>query len=157
MKKIFSMLVLLLFASAPVYAMKIIVNSTSDRTVPSRSSGKEYYNYNDINYGDGYITTTTRTEINRNRQFIQPNLDDLKLLKSNIRGELIGTTWYYPNLEAAQTTTTNTTTINQPPTVITTTVNNPPFSKIYTREAADYYTKDTILSPDKLIPVGYEK
>ncbi len=142
MKKIFSLFILLLFAALPVYAMKVIVNNNNDRKVPSRSSVKDYGYYNGA-YSNGYITRNTA-------KLTRKDLADLELLRHNIRGELIGTIWYYyPNLiTTAQT--------EAPKSNISASFNNP-YSKISTREAADYYELDTISSPDKLIPVGYEK
>ncbi len=129
MKKTFGIFIVLLIAASPAYSLKLIVNDTSDRTVPSRSTAWNYDNYSQQSYS--YTTAAPK------------DLSNLKLLSGNIRGELVGTTWYYPGLKPVETKTSSAD-IN-------------PYSKLCTREAADYYALDTIENPEKLVPIGYDE
>lgn len=129
MRKVMIVFIMALFVAMPARALKLIVNDSADRTVPSRSS-TQTYEYVDESLD--YNSAGTK------------NIADLKYLSDNIRGELVGTTWFYP--EFAQSASGGEQTVQY--------IEN---SKNYTREAADYYEADTLNHPNKLVPVGYSQ
>ena len=151
MKKLCLVLLLFSYISViPAFAVKVIVNDTNDRRVPSRSSGPEaFVQYYEV--GDDYVETTYRgassTHKNGGYKLESYQNHNLPLLKQDFRVELMGTTWDYPDeIQQAQEEVTNVET-----------------EEVYTegtllrshhREAADYYTKDTIKAPNTLIPCG---
>lgn len=129
MRKVMIIFIMSLFVAMPAHALKLIVNDSADRTVPSRSS-TQTYEYVDESLDYNSVGTK--------------NIADLKYLSDNIRGELVGTTWFYP--EFAQSASGGEQTVQY--------IEN---SKNYTREAADYYEADTLNHPNKLVPVGYSQ
>lgn len=129
MRKVMIVFIMCIFASMPAHALKLIVNDSADRTVPSRSS-TQTYEYVDETLD--YSGSSTK------------NFADLKYLSDNIRGELVGTTWFYPEFAKSANT-------------VEQSVQYVESSKNYTREAADYYEADTLNHPNKLVPVGYSQ
>ena len=127
----------------PAFAAKVIVNDTNDRRVPSRSSGPEaFVQYYEV--GDDYVEYSDYgAKYNRGYQLERYKYENLPLLKEDFRLELIGTTWSYPKESYQQETVVE---VDQ-------------FVEEYSnrahhREAADYYTKDTLKNPHALIPCG---
>ncbi len=150
MKKLIVTILLFSFISVvPSYGMKVITNKPLDRTVPSRSSGPSadysstdstIYEYNpgsSVGYGGirGYQAV-------RFYQYYKPGLS------RDIRPELLGTIWHYPDYLAENPGSVN---VKQ---------NNHDHSKAnlrrYMREAADYYVVDTINHPDSAVESKHE-
>ena len=153
MKKLCLVLLLLSYISViPAFAAKIIVNDPDDRRVPSRSSGPEaFVQYYEV--GDDYVETTYRGTNSNNKnpgyRLESYQNHNLPLLKQDFRTELIGTTWDYPDevqqVEQVQDVANVGTKENH---------NEDETVRFHHREAADYYTKDTIKAPDALFPCG---
>lgn len=146
MKKLCLVLLLMSYISViPAFAVKVIVNDSNDRRVPSRSSGPEaFVQYYEV--GDDYVETSYKgAKHNRGYQLEKYKTQNLPLLKEDFRLELAGTTWDYPEDVPQQEV-----------------VNSVDFSSVvdeynlrmHHREAADYYTKDTLKNPNVLIPCG---
>lgn len=129
MRKVMIVFIMCVFASMPAHALKLIVNDSADRTVPSRSSTQTYEYVDETLEYSGLSTK---------------NIADLKYLSDNIRGELVGTTWFYPEFAKSVGG-------------VEKSVQYVEGSKNYTREAADYYEADTLNHPNKLVPVGYSQ
>ena len=160
MKKSFILMMLFSFISVmPCFALKIIVNESTDRTVPSRSSSPSelYEDYNEQEY-------TEEIEHNEEQQsnINQSVYNDEKyeqvyrpLLGANIRPELVGTTWGY----AVNNPQTNKEEHIQPANNVNNEINQGKeiLVKRFLREAADYYVIDTINRPDEAVPAGFEE
>ena len=147
-----------LISAIPAFAMKKILNDNNDRRVPSRCSGpveeyteEETYVYN-TNYQNNQMPPYNASyQMERYIHYYKP------LLSQDMRTELIGTTWYYPKYVTRYTGNS----VNSQPAsykTSTKTKKTPKkLSKRYLREAADYYTQDTLSSnPDKAYPAGFE-
>ena len=146
MKKLCLVLLLMSYISVvPAFAVKVIVNDTNDRRVPSRSSGPEaFVQYYEV--GDDYVEYSNNgTKYNRGYQLEKYKTQNLPLLKEDFRLELVGTTWEYPE-EVSQQEIVNQVDANN--------VIDEYNLRTHHREAADYYTKDTLKSPNLLIPCG---
>ena len=146
MKKLCLILLLFSYISViPAFAVKVIVNDTNDRRVPSRSSGPDaFVQYYEV--GDDYVENSySGPNANRGYQLEKYKNVNLPLLKEDFRLELVGTTWHYPD----NTTTVQSTQLNNDEVFDTSTLN-----RSHHREAADYYTKDTQKDPNLLIPCG---
>ena len=144
------------FTVIPSFALKIIVNEDTDRTVPSRCSGPS-----------NVIEEYTEEQNNDSRESAQEELIEKSndynsekyelvykpLLGADIRPELVGTTWGYPlnnfeqNVNSQEQLLENQAEENIPQEVTV---------KRFTREAADYYILDTINRPNEIIPAGFE-
>lgn len=147
MKKLCLVLLLFSYISVmPSFAAKLIVNDTEDRRVPSRSSGPEaFVQYYEV--GDDYVENVQNgSNPSRGYQLERYKTQNLPLLKEDIRLELVGTTWEYPE-EVQETTYTEVNTQN-------TASDEYAYDRRFHREAADYYTMDTIKNPNMLIPCG---
>ena len=142
MKKLCLVLLLMSYISViPAFAAKVIVNDTNDRRVPSRSSGPEaFVQYYEV--GDNYVENGYRGSGNQKMKSFQNH--NLPLLKQDFRVELMGTTWDYPEEQSYQQET-----VQEIDTHVEEYSN-----RAHHREAADYYTKDTIKAPNTLIPCG---
>jgi len=141
----------------PSFAIKIIVNNETDRTVPSRCSGGDVEEYIEQDY------EVSSPSVNVERKFVNNMADKQRerfnlvykpILEQDFRRELIGTTWHYPD---------ETQNYSQPEPVQEQVYNAhyndaamQVYNKKYIREAADYYVVDTINRPDEAVPVGYE-
>lgn len=160
MKKFCILLILFSFISVmPSFALKVIVNESTDRKVPSRCSGpnetyvEDYDQQMSENTYDEYSQQeyVEKNNVNNNEKY---ELVYKQLLGENIRSELAGTRWNYPvnnytpdeNVEE-QTTDKNINSNQEGQEVVV---------KRYLREAADYYFIDTIGSPNDVIPAGFE-
>ena len=156
MKKLCLILLLFSYISViPAFAANVIVNDTNDRRVPSRSSGPEaFVQYYEV--GDDYVETTyygsNSTHKNGGYRLESYQNHNLPLLKQDFRTELIGTTWDYPDevqhlqqAEHVQEVANVEANKNHDEDVM---------GRLHHREAADYYTKDTIKAPNTLIPCG---
>lgn len=162
MKKFCILFMLFSFISVmPCFALKIIVNENTDRTVPSRSSSpadsyEEDYSMEET--GDMLYDQQQRPLITRQSEYNNQKYELVykPLLGANIRPELVGTTWNYPvnnmppkvdeNMRPVNNDVNNAN--NQEPATIV---------KRYLREAADYYVLDTINHPKDIIPAGFEE
>lgn len=146
MKKLCLILLLFSWISVmPSFAAKIIVNDTDDRRVPSRSSGPEaFVQYYEV--GDDYVDSYGQApKHNGGYQLEKYKNQNLPLLKEDIRLELVGTTWeYHDEAQDAAYAEAN----SQASSI------DDVYDKRYHREAADYYTMDTIKNPNALIPCG---
>ena len=150
MKKLCLVLLLMSYISViPAFAVKVIVNDTNDRRVPSRSSGPDafvqYYEVGDDYVEDNYRGADYKRNNPKMKSFQNHNLP---LLKQDFRVELMGTTWDYPDDVPQQEVVQNVETSS------TSFVEEYNAGRIHHREAADYYTKDTIKAPNTLIPCG---
>ena len=127
----------------PAFAVKVIVNDKNDRRVPSRSSGPEaFVQYYEV--GDDYVENGYRgLNYNRGYKLESYQNHNLPLLKQDFREELIGTTWDYPDESYQQET------VQEVDKYVEEYSN-----RAHHREAADYYTKDTLINPNALIPCG---
>ena len=146
MKKLCLVLLLMSYISViPAFAVKVIVNDTNDRRVPSRSSGPEAFaQYYEV--GDDYVDASYKgAKHNRGYQLEKYKTQNLPLLKEDFRLELVGTTWEYPEEVSQQEV------VNQ---VDTNNVIDEYNLRTHHREAADYYTKDTLKNPNILVPCG---
>lgn len=161
MKKVCLILVLFSFISVmPCFALKLIVNETTDRTVPSRCSGSinSYEEEPEIQQQSGNIQASSSQHI----KDVIPGYQGAKYelvfkprLGADIRPELVGTTWGYPdykniieqNIQERTTEDNKNLSNNHEQELIT---------KRYLREAADYYVIDTINRPNEIVPVGFE-
>ena len=150
MKKLCLVLLLMSYISViPAFAVKVIVNDTNDRRVPSRSSGSEaFIQYYEV--GDDYVDTTYSGTKQKHGGYKLKSYQNhnLPLLKQDFRPELMGTTWDYPNDVQQEEVVTNVESSS------TSFVEEYNAGRIHHREAADYYTKDTIKAPNTLIPCG---
>ena len=153
MKKVCLTLALFIFiTSVPSFAMKVILNDNNDRRVPSRCSGPvEEYSVEE--YTDNTVKYQPMSDYNSNYVMDRYMTYYKPLLSQDMREELIGTTWYYPKYVSrydAQKVYT------QPASKTSKKVQDK-LSKRYLREAADYYTQDTLGSnPDKAYPAGFD-
>ena len=129
----------------PAFAVKVIVNDANDRRVPSRSSGPEaFVQYYEV--GDDYVETSYKgAKHNRGYQLEKYKTYNLPLLKEDFRLELAGTTWDYSEDVPQQEV------VNK---VNSSSVVDEYNLRMHHREAADYYTKDTLKNPNVLIPCG---
>ena len=146
MKKLCLVLLLMSYISViPAFAVKVIVNDSNDRRVPSRSSGPEaFVQYYEV--GDDYVETSYKgAKHNRGYQLEKYKTQNLPLLKEDFRLELAGTTWDYPE-DVPQQEVVNS--------VDSSSVVDEYNLRMHHREAADYYTKDTLKNPNVLIPCG---
>ena len=151
MKKLAVTLLLFAFIAGPSFAMKIITNKQMDRTVPSRcmrpgyeagigSNGSSVYYTPGETYKYGGIKGYQAVRFN---QYYKP------VLSKDIRYELIGTRWHYPDY-----------TVQTPGTL--TVKNNGDANKLnlrnskYMREAADYFVVDTINNPNMAVEAKHE-
>ncbi len=159
MKKFCLLMAAFTFLSVmPSFAIKIIVNNETDRTVPSRSSDRNVEEYIEQ---DNEVSSPS---VNVNRRVVNSMADKQRerfnlvykpILEQDFRRELIGTTWHYPD---------ETQNYSQPE-PIQEQVSDEQFNdggwqaynKKYIREAADYYVVDTINRPNEAVPVGYEE
>ncbi len=158
MKKLFIFFVLLSFFSVmPSFALKVIVNEGTDRTVPSRCSGpsnviEEYTEEpnNDVREPDQEELVEKSNDYNSEKY----ELVYKPLLGANIRPELAGTSWGYPVNNIEKSTNEQEKLVNnesdESAQVKEVTL------KRFTREAADYYILDTINRPNEIIPAGFE-
>ena len=147
MKKLVLTVLLLSFAIAPCFAMKVITNKELDRTVPSRTSGfgynSEVNNYQDTTYRylpgrDGYRYGWGYQGVTYEKYY-KP------IIGRDIRTELIGTNWNYPLATNGQLERVSKNNSN---------LNNLGLNKKYIREAADYFIVDTINHPQSAVPAG---
>ena len=152
MKKLCLVLLLMSYISViPAFAVKVIVNDSNDRRVPSRSSGADaFVQYYEV--GDDYVETTYRSSGATHKQggykLKSYQNHNLPLLKQDFREELIGTTWDYPEEVVQEEVVTNVESSSS------SFVEEYTSGRTHHREAADYYTKDTLKAPDTLIPCG---
>ncbi len=158
MKKFCLLLLMFSLISVPAFAMKKILNDNSDRRVPSRCSGpveeytEEETSVYDTNYQPNQMPSYNSSyQMERYINYYKP------LLSQDMRTELIGTTWYYPKYVTRYTNNS----INSQPATAKTSKKakkaKKELSKRYLREAADYYTQDTLgPNPDKAYPAGFE-
>ena len=146
MKKLCLILLLFSYISViPAFAAKVIVNDTNDRRVPSRSSGPDaFVQYYEV--GDDYVESSYYgPNASRGYQLEKYKNENLPLLKEDFRSELVGTTWHYPD---SVTTVQN---VNSDGNEM---IDAHTLNRSHHRDAADYYTKDTIKDPNILIPCG---
>lgn len=162
MKKFCLILVLFSFISVmPCFALKVIVNENTDRTVPSRCSGptssyEEEYEMQQNDDGSQESVSQQESEIIPGYQGAKYELVYKSRLGADIRPELVGTAWGYPDY----THLLNQNADEQPAEQNENMDNNQEqelITKRYLREAADYYVLDTINRPDEVIPAGFEE
>lgn len=150
----------------PSYAMKVILNDNSDRRVPSRCSGSfdDYVveepvmdgsmQFNGPQNGPAFGQGGGRMGMFRYITQYKP------LLSQDMRPELIGTTWYYPQRTIVvnnQGTNSSGQMKGQMKTSKQEQKKSKNMSKRYLREAADYYTQNTLGSePNKAYPAGFK-
>jgi hypothetical protein len=136
MKKVFLILILFIFVASPSFALRMIVNTVEDRTVPSRCTTPDNY----IEEDNSYVEIENKKNSYNASRFDARHKD---YLGENIRRELIGTTWDYSTPQKVETM----------PKVPKINVKNTP--KRFLREAADYYTVDTLKTPKRAVPAGF--
>ena len=145
MKRVwFTVLLIYLVSAIPSYAIKYTVNDETDRTVPSRSSSPEdrieYWSYTtDVDYN--------QKEQNSDTYYLRHDYNKMLLLGENVRPELAGIIWHYPEEEVTPVD------VNAKQEQTEEIVREEP--KRYSREAADYYSVDTNVDPNMRIPSGY--
>ena len=174
MKNICLILVGLTFLSVlPSYATKIIVNDNKDRIVYSRSSRPpkeiitEQYVVNEYSEPqntnpyteeekNSYIYTYSVRNVNYNLAILD--------LGNDIREELVGTKWYYPEYKVwpvrpeiidqqLQNPDKKPQNFNEKPqNIVETTYIEDERFKRTSREASDYYIVDIVNAPNTLIP-----
>lgn len=151
MKKICLILIMFSMLSiTPAFAMKIILNHDTDRTVPSRSSSPVEEFIQDNNYQYDNSRNNKIINVNYKRQSDAFEKYYKPILGQDFRLELLGTRWNYP-------------VYNEPNPAEVQQVYNQNYeapaldAKLgrYHREAVDYYTLDTIKNPRVTIPTGY--
>ena len=154
MKKFIVTLLLISFISTvPSYGMKLITNKTTDRTVPSRCSGPGSESYLDDGVTKTYYTPGQKTTYGgpyTGYQAVTYEKYYKPILSKNIRTELIGTTWYYPDYTVQ---TPGTYTVEKTGAIKTKDL----LSRRYMREAADYYVVDTINNPNHAVEAKHEE
>ncbi len=163
MKKFCLLLVLFTFlTSVPSFGMKLIVNDDNNRRVPSRCSGPvEEYSADDNNQYEYNVNYNYQPVNNYNSAYWSDRYEFYykPLLSRDMRTELVGTTWYYPKYVARYNPSTpatysETTVVKKPDTVVK---DQDQLNKRFIREAADYYTRDTLSeNPEKLYPAGFD-
>lgn len=160
MKKFFIFFVIMSFLSVmPSFAVKLIFNEGTDRTVPSRCSGHSNEEEYEMEQDTDYSVQSTQDEVGKKAYDYNAEKYELvyrQILGADIRPELVGTTWGYPvnnvdkisnSKEQSSNTNTEEKKIQEKEVLV----------KRFLREAADYYYVDTINTPGKLIPAGFEK
>jgi hypothetical protein len=149
MKKLAVTLLLLAFIAGPSFAMKIITNKDTDRTVPSRCMRPGYDVVSDT-ASSVYYTPGTTTQYGGIRGYQAVRFDQYykPVLKRDFRNELIGTRWHYPNYTV------------ETPGKVTVKGNNASAKAVipskYMREAADYFVVDTIHNPNTAVEAKHE-
>ena len=130
----------------PSYAMKIIVNNENDRIVYSRSSFPlDEFSYSSEEVEQVSVKNSYYKRSSQNPEYYEYQL---RLLGNDFRKELAGTKWNLVNeVENAPVLE------NVEPQLSEYQMNLERLKR-GSREAADYYTKDTIKAPNTLIPCG---
>ena len=163
MKKILLAVILFSFFTAiPSFAMKLIINKDSDRTVPSRSIGSFDDIILDEEPGSDFYDLYKKNV--RNGVFVIPGYQAemyetyfVPRLKRDMRKELIGTNWKYPNYIALKAQyEENLKQAQSKKYMLKEKDTQNKIVKRYAREAADYYYRDTLKNPDKIIPSGFD-
>ena len=149
MKKLAVTLLLLAFIAGPSFAMKVITNKDTDRTVPSRCMRPGFEAVSDAS-SSVYYTPGTSTQYGGIKGYQAVRFDQYyrPVLKRDFRNELIGTRWHYPNYTV------------ETPSKVTVKTNSGAVKSItpskYMREAADYYVVDTINNPNMAVEAKHE-
>ena len=153
MKKFIVTLLLISFISViPSYGMKIITNKPLDRTVPSRCMRPGTDISAETGITNTYYTPGQTTKYGGYNGYQAAIYDKYykPILGKNIRTELVGTKWYYPDY-------TETTPAKYTVQKTTNSYDANLLSRRYMREAADYFIVDTVTHPEKAVAAKYEE
>ena len=142
MKKTLLTFIIFSCISVPSFAMKVITNTEADRMVPSREMGSVYVPApvdknikNGVYVIPGYKAETYAT-------IYKPGLE------KDIRKELVGKTWDYPDYVAIKAQYEKSLLQDSKSSRLKKTI------KRHCREAADYYYRDTL--NNKIVQSGFD-
>ena len=144
MKKILLLIIVANLIATPSFALKLITNIETDRTVPSRSSQYDS-SMTDEEY-ELYLLEQER-EQNKAQNEVQRKYKytDVGWLYDSSRNEVVGGRWLYPGVKNDQTNDNlNSSKSKKTKTSKTSKTKFSKKNKGYIREAADYYTIEVV-------------
>ena len=147
MKKILTLLIIANLVAAPSFAIKLISNDDTDRVVPSRSSTYDDSYETDVYYINKDGNNSKDSFDSMRKQYQDQYRNDVGWLIDKARGEVVGGRWVYPGYnENVDEEITNSNKSSNHPDVTGKLPSDVDeiniHRKVYTREAADYYSVD---------------